>query len=137
MKKEIGNQLLLAIRESSIDCALHIKPNDPNPPRCMTFGSRDSSSFTYEPEMTVEANADVESKRNLKKVSWKGIKVTVVWYEKKKQFVFKPDRKGARTGELYDLQSYIRAKKQGGNPILMGHIRIDEKTGKPGVFPLN
>ncbi len=137
MKKEIANQLLLAIRESSIDCALHIKPNDPNPPRCMTFGSRDSSSFTYEPEMTVEANADVESKRNLKKVSWKGIKVTVSWYEKKRQFVFKPDRKGAKTGELYDLQSYVRAKKQGGNPILMGHIRIDERTGKPGVFPLN
>tara|TARA_B100001057_G_C22859263_1_gene953839 strand:+ start:36 stop:2543 length:2508 start_codon:yes stop_codon:yes gene_type:complete len=137
MKKEIGNQLLLSIRESSIDCALHIKPNDPNPPRCMTFGSRDSSSFTYEPEMTVEANADVESKRNLKKVSWKGIKVTVVWYGKKKQFVFKPDRKGAKTGELYDMQSYIRAKKQGGNPILMGHIRIDERTGKPGIFPLN
>ena len=35
MKKEIGNQLLLAIRESSI--LRHIKPNDPNPPRCMTL----------------------------------------------------------------------------------------------------
>ena len=53
---------------------------------------------------------------------------------KRKQFVFKPDRKGVKTGELYDLQSYIRAKKQGGNPILMGHIRIDERTGKPGDF---
>ena len=136
MKKEIGNQLLLAIRESSIDCTLHTKPNDPNPPRCMTFGSRDSSSFIYEPEMTIEANADTESKRNLKKITWKGqvVKLTNK-FGKKIPFIFKADRKGSKTGEIYDFRSYIAAQKgEIANPTLWGRMVLN-KNGKPIAVP--
>jgi len=31
---------------------------------------------------------------------------------------------------LYDLQSYKRAQKVGGDPVLVGYLRIDQKSGK-------
>ena len=55
-----------------------------------------------------------------------------------KQYAFKPDfpgtkdKKKKKIGEVYDLDSYLRARKHGGNLILKGYLRLDVKTGKIG-----
>ena len=49
---------------------------------------------------------------------------------KKDTKAFKPDKKKSKTGEVYDLESYHRAKTRGGQAILVGKLVIDSKTKK-------
>ena len=74
-------------------------------------------------------------KRNLKKITWKAKRIKIVWYGKKTTFAFRPDGPGIITGKLYDAKSYANAKKQGGDPILVGNIILND-DGKPEAVPL-
>jgi len=68
----------------------------------MSFGNPAPSTFTTTPALTIERDYD--------------------------KYAFKPDRKKAKTGEVYDLESYHRAKRRGGQAILVGRLVIDPKT---------
>ena len=73
----------------------------------------------------------------MKKITWKAIEIKISRPGiGKKKYAFKRDRPKSKTGEVYDLDSYKRAKKQGGQPILVGRLEIDDKTKKP-VFADN
>jgi|UniRef100_A0A6C0BYI0 hypothetical protein len=134
MKKEISDHLLTAIKESSIDCPLYSKEGDGL--KCVTFSSgSDTSRFATEPAITQEKAADQQRKRNLKKITWKAKKVTIPWYGKKKTFAFRPDGPGKKTGKLYDAKSYANAKKQGGDPILVGNIIVND-SGALEIEPI-
>ena len=134
MKKEISDNLLTAIKESSIDCPLYSKEGDGL--KCVTFGSDSNTSrFATEPAITQEKAADQQRKRNLKKITWKAKRVNIIWYGKKTTFAFRPDGPGKKTGKLYDAKSYANAKKQGGDPILIGNIIINE-SGQIEAVPL-
>jgi len=126
IKEEINKQLLRAVKESSFDCALHAKADDKEPLICMSFGNPAPSAFTTTPALTIEKDYDKEQKRNLKRVTWRAIEITISG----RKYAFKPDKKKSKTGEVYDLESYHRAKTRGGQAILVGKLVIDPKTRK-------
>jgi len=129
IKESINKQILGAIKGSSIDCSLHSSDKDKF--TCMSFGSVASSRFTTTPALTTEAEYDVQERRNLKKIEWEAEIVTLggMQYALKRFNMQLPARK-APEGELYDLQSYKRAQKVGGDPVLVGYLRIDRRSGK-------
>jgi len=124
IKEEINKQLLRAVKEAAFDCALHAKPGDKEQLICMSFGNPAPSTFTTTPALTIERDYDREQKRNMKKITWRAIEITISG----KKYAFKPDRKKSKTGEVYDLESYHRAKRRGGQAILVGRLVIDPKT---------
>ena len=126
IKEEINKQLLRAVKESAFDCALHAKSDDKEPLICMSFGNPAPSTFTTTPALTIERDYDKEQKRNLKKITWRAIEITISG----RKYAFKPDKKKSKTGEVYDLESYHRAKKRGGQAILVGKLIIDPQTKK-------
>jgi len=132
IKQEISRQLLRAVKESAIDCAIHARKDDKDPLICLSFGAVGPNQFTTTPALTVEKEFDVQQARNLEKVTWKARAVTIG----ARKYAFKPDRAGASTGEIYDLDSYLRARRIGGAPILRGYLRRDEATKKIKFVPL-
>ena len=129
IKESINKQILYAIKGSAMDCSLHAKEDDPV--ICMSFGAVSPSRFTTTPALTTETEYEKEEKRNLKKIEWTAEVVTLggIKYALRRFNQKLPARK-APEGELYDLQSYLRALKLGGNPVLVGYLRIDPKTRK-------
>jgi hypothetical protein len=129
IKESINKQILSAIKGSAMDCSLHAKEDDPIV--CMSFGAVPESRFTTTPALTTETEYAREEKRNLKKIEWKAEVVTLegIKYALRRFNQKLPARK-APEGELYDIQSYMRALKLGGNPVLVGYLRIDPKTRK-------
>lgn len=137
IKQNINKQLLVAVKESAFDCALHTKPGDKEALMCMSFGTPLPTSFTTKPALTIEKDFDKEEKRNMKKITWKAIVVTLSRPGiGKRKYAFKRDGPKAKTGEVYDLDSYKKARKSGGQAILVGRLKIDRKSGKPIFDPL-
>ena len=66
------------------------------------------------------------SKVNKKRVEWEGFKFSHDGID----YIFKPDRPNAKTGELYDAESYQRAKNSDSNPILVGRLLQDPNNPK-------
>jgi len=128
IKEEINKQLLRSVKESAIDCALHSRADDKEPLLCLSFGAVSPGKFTTTPALTVEREHDQQRQQNLKKVTWRGVNIKI----QGTRYVFKPDKQGARTGEVYDYDSYVRAVRLGGDPILRGWLRRDPTTKKIG-----
>ena len=128
IKEEINKQLLRSVKESAIDCALHSRADDKEPLLCLSFGAVGPGKFTTTPALTVEREHDQQRQQNLKKVTWSGIDIKIGGTK----YVFKADKRGARTGEVYDYDSYVRAVRLGGDPILRGWLRRDPMTKKIG-----
>ena len=128
IKENINKQLFRAIKESAFDCALHAKADDKEALICMSFGQPSSSKFTTTPALTIEKDYDEQEKKNIKKITWRAIEVTLSG----KKYAFKPDKPKSKTGEVYDLESYDRAIKLGGQPILIGYLFINPETNKLG-----
>ena len=124
IKEEINKQLLTAVKESAFDCALHARAGDKEPLMCMSFGRPAPTTFTTTPALTIETDYDKQLKKNYEKITWKAIKVTISG----KRYAFRPSKKGSRTGDVYDLESYNRAVKLGGEAIPVGKLSIDPKT---------
>ena len=128
IKEDINKQLLRAIKESAFDCALHAKEGDKEALICMSFGNPSVTRYTTTPALTIEKNYDEEQQRNMKKITWKARVLTISG----KKYAFKMDGAKSKTGEVYDLESYKRAinPRRGGQPILVGKLIKDDKTGK-------
>jgi hypothetical protein len=126
IKEELNKQLLTAVKESAFDCALHAKAGDKEPLICMSFGTPMPTTFVTKPALTVEMDYDKEQLKNMKKISWKARVVNISG----KKYAFKADKKGSKTGEIYDLESYKRGVRRGGQAILVGRLVIDLETKK-------
>jgi len=116
----------LTVKESAFDCALHARAGDKEPLMCMSFGRPAPTTFTTTPALTIETDYDKQLKKNYEKITWKAIIVTISG----KRYAFRPSKKGAKTGDVYDLESYNRAVKLGGEAIPVGKLSIDTKTKK-------
>ena len=125
LKQALNEQLLRAVKESAIDCHLHARTKDTDGLLCMSFGSPGPGRFTTAPALTVEKEYDLQQARNMTTISWRAVALKIGG----RDYAFRPDRKGAKTGEVYDLESYRIARERGGNPILRGYIRKDATTG--------
>ena len=106
-KEDITTSILRSVKESSIDCALHIKSNASEKLQCFSFGSNNSSKFAYNPALEDEPSDEIAQK-NQREVTWKAkeVKIGDTTYAL-----------NAKTNEVYDLDSY----KQG-QPLKVGNL---------------
>ena len=113
IKEDINRDLLRSIKESAIDCNIHIRGENKEQLQCFSIGNPKVDKFAYVPNIANQEE-DKVAKINKETITWKAttVKIQGIEYAYRKE-----------TGEVYDLDSY-RQK----NPILIGNLTI--KDGK-------
>jgi len=120
IKDEFSNQLITAIKESSIDCAIYSKRGNKEQLHCLNFGEPSPDAFAYKPTISKDSS-DTASKINRKTVEWVGREITI---HGKKYILREID---SRRGNLYDFESYKQAVVQPGmEPLLIGSLEKSE-----------
>jgi hypothetical protein len=122
IKESINKNILLEVKESSIDCSIHNKASNPEKLKCYSFGKVSSSSYANVPDYNDESKDSV-SKINKRKKIWDGKKVKIgsTIYTAKL-----PALSDGRI-EIYDYESFRYVQKYGiGNTVFVGHY--DPKT---------
>tara|TARA_Y100001958_G_scaffold159738_1_gene162912 strand:- start:6519 stop:9893 length:3375 start_codon:yes stop_codon:yes gene_type:complete len=114
LKENVTEKILQAVKESSFDCALHASAGSKEPIKCFSFGSVNSSKFSYAPSYE-EEESDTVAEHNLITVKWKAVEVEIQGVK----FAL-----NKATGDVYDLDSYKR-----GQPVQVGKLKI-ENQGK-------
>ena len=124
IKAKINSELLKAIKEAAIDCALYADTMSKEGLSCLAFPDATPKSLSYVPSVSQEDTATVEAS-NKRNVTWGAREVTIdgVKY-------------ALRTGtkKLYDIKSYMAAVKAGDegrriDPVFVG-ILHESKAGK-------
>jgi hypothetical protein len=124
IKAKINSELLKAIKEAAIDCALYADTMSKEGLSCLAFPDATPKSLSYVPSVSQEDTATVEAS-NKRNVTWGAREVTIdgVNY-------------ALRTGtkKLYDIKSYMAAVKAGDegrqiDPVFVG-ILHESKAGK-------
>ena len=95
IKSELSQEITRAIKESSIDCAIH--PNNKDLV-CMNFGTNPSDGFITTPSVYNE-QSDKITKMNVRKRTWKARKITINGI----QYAYNED-----TRVIYDYDAYKR-----------------------------
>jgi len=119
-KEEITTNILHAVKEVSIDCALHLKSNASEKLQCFTFGSNNANKFAYNLSFEDE-QSDAIADKNQKGVTWKAQEVEV----NGTKYAL-----NQKTNEVYDLDSY-----KNNNPIKVADLIIQGK-GKDATYNL-
>jgi hypothetical protein len=119
-KEEITTNILHAVKEVSIDCALHLKSNASEKLQCFTFGSNNANKFAYNLSFE-EEQSDAIADKNQKGVTWKAQEVDV----NGTKYAL-----NQKTNEVYDLDSY-----KNNNPIKVADLIIQGK-GKDATYNL-
>lgn len=121
IKEEINHQLLIAVKEASIDCAIYAKSGSSEPLVCYSVGRANKNTFSYKPSVDKE-EADVVDRGNKVEITWKA----KVIKQGAKRYVLR-----VGTTEVYDYDSYMQAlETKEGNPILKGRLVKKEVDGK-------
>ena len=122
IKEGITNQLTKGIKESSIDCAVHVKSSRKEGLQCLSFGNPKPNSFSYNPSYAKDEN-DTVSTLNKTTIKWEG-----------RELMDKNGRKfviNEQDNYVYDYESYIAAKTiPGANPIRIGRYVVINGKGK-------
>jgi len=121
IKQKINNQILKAIKETAIDCQLYANANKRAPKDkdlvCYGFGKVESNQFSYYPNFEMDEN------------SKEGLDVTTIQWEARKVTINGIDYAlNEETMDLYDYQSYIKAKESGTQLLFVG--KLVKKKGK-------
>lgn len=116
IKEEINLQIIKAIKETAIDCAIYSKASKEGL-KCITFGEPSNKTFAYVPNIEKQEN-DVITKKNKKTIEWTGEvrKINGVKYVTRKM--------DDTHYNVYDYESYKKGKDEGTNPILVGTITV-------------
>ena len=130
IKEEINQQLLMAIKEASIDCAIHRDKNSKEKLKCFTFGSVVSNKFSYPPSVDNE-ESDTSASRNVKQTTLKLVEITASVAGKPVKYAYDKSTK-----LVYDHSSYIVSQEVGGEPLCIGKMEIN-KEGKAKLVPLS
>jgi hypothetical protein len=130
IKEEINSQLLMAIKEASIDCAIHRDKNSKEKLKCFTFGSVVSNKFSYPPSVDNE-ESDTSASRNVKQTTLKLVEITASVAGKPVKYAYDKSTK-----LVYDLGSYIVSQEVGGEPLCIGKMEVN-KDGKAKLVPLS
>ena len=120
IKKNITKGILLAVKETSMDCAIHSGSNAKEGIACYSFGNAPPQNFSYRPSYTSEEK-ELISKVNRKQITWKGYKIKIQGID---YVIKRTDKENKMIGEIYDYDSYIGARKRGTNPILIGRTEL-------------
>ena len=117
IKENINKQILKAIKEASIDCALQVRTGGDNL-TCFAFTDPAAATFAYKPALTGGDDDDL-ARANQKE---RKVKIHIITYGNKKYAYNKKDN------EVYDYESYQITKKQrGAKPIVVGKIVDKDK----------
>ena len=120
IKEEINKQLLTAVKETAIDCAIHTRSTSKEQLVCLSFAGQNPNKFSFKPSISTEEK-DIVSNINTKKISWKAREIKLDG----KRYAYRKE-----TQQVYDYDSYIMAMKNSQvNPILIGKI-IKNEQGK-------
>ena len=130
IKEEINSQLLMAIKEASIDCAVHRDKNSKEKLKCFTFGSVMSNKFSYPPSVDNE-ESDTSAARNVKQTTLKLVEITASVAGKPVKYAYDKSTK-----LVYDHSSYIVSQEVGGEPLCIGKM-ITNEEGKAKLVPLS
>jgi len=119
IKEEVNTQLINAVKESAIDCAIYSK-NSQEGLHCLNFGEPSNSKFAYNPSISSD-QTDVVATLNKKKIEWtaKPVRIYGVEYAARKM--------SEKLYNIYDLNSYQSAMRSGDNPILVGTLETNSK----------
>jgi hypothetical protein len=121
IKAEISGQLLTAIKESSIDCAIYAKRGNKEQLNCIQFGNPSSSAISYKPSIGSE-EPDKATSINKNLIEWRGDEVSI----KGKKYIYREIN--SRLGNLYDYDSYMRALENPAvEPVLLGTLETNER----------
>jgi hypothetical protein len=115
IKEQLTSQLLIAVKEASIDCATHIKSSTKEGLVCLSFGQPTANTFSYNPNISQDQN-DTIANINRTTIDWEA-----------RPFTYKPTGKRYMlrmdTKQVYDYDSVIQAKQiPGVRPILIGKL---------------
>ena len=100
LKEEVTDKLLHAVKEASVDCALHTTAEGPEKLQCLTFGSIDPDAFSYAGSYTDE-DTDAIAQQNQRTDKINAVEVT---FDGIKYFY---DR---RSNALYEYESFKRGQ---------------------------
>jgi hypothetical protein len=122
IKEELNSQLIKALKETAIDCAIYSKGNKENL-QCISFGETGKNSYSYNPSIDQD-QIDTVAVINKKALVWtaKPIKIYGVDYAARQM--------SPSLYNIYDKDSYNKVRETGqGDPILIGTLEI-KKDGK-------
>ena len=116
IKEEINSQIIKAIKESAIDCAIYSKSSKEGL-QCISFGEPSNTKFAYVPNIEKQENESI-STINKKVIEWTGKPIMI-------QGVKRISRKMSSTlYNIYDYESYVKAVNNEGEPILIGTVTL-------------
>jgi hypothetical protein len=120
IKENLTNQILKAIKSSSIDCITHTKSNMKEGIVCLSFGNPPNTKFSYNPNLEQDQN-DTIADINMEVNNWEVKEIFIKSTGKK--YMLRLDN-----NELYDYDSIIQAKQIPGiRPILLGKLAKNEE----------
>jgi hypothetical protein len=120
IKEKLSTQILMGIKEASIDCATYTKSNTKEGLVCLAFGQPSASDFSYNPNISQDEN-DTTAAINRVTVNWEARPFTDRYG---KQYMLRQD-----TNQVYDYDSVIQAQKiPGVRPILLGKL-VKDRNG--------
>ena len=115
IKENLTDQILRAIKSSSIDCITHSKSNVKEGIVCLSFGDPPVGKFSYNPNLEQDQN-DAIADINIKVNDW-DVKELVI-QSTGKRYMVRLD-----TQQVYDYDSIIQAKLVPGiRPVLLGKL---------------
>ena len=122
IKEEVNTQLINAVKEAAIDCAVYSHNSKENL-HCLNFGEPINSKFAFNPSISAD-QTDIVATLNKKEIKWKAkpVKIYGIDYAARKM--------NETLYNIYDLKSYEAAQESGVNPLLIGTLEIDAKGKK-------
>jgi hypothetical protein len=127
IKRDVNKQLLTAVKEAAIDCAIHTSTSSKEGLVCYSFGEPSVDKFATTPSYSHQEK-DAESDMNKEKITWKGKSFTF----KGKKYILRMEADGkSMTDMVYDYDSFQQAKKNPAvNPILVGRLVREGKKAR-------
>jgi hypothetical protein len=129
LKSNINKNILLAIKESSFDCALHKKPGSKENIACYSISRTNPDTFTFTDLNVGDDQKDDVANVNKEKIKWKAIEITIKGVKRVLRKKYPNDPK-SKLGVVYDKESF-----DSGKLIVVGKIIEHPKTKKINYIP--
>ena len=125
IKESINEEILLAIKSTSIDCKIHNKPGTPEYAQCFSVASAKSDKYTYKPSYTTDEKDD-ERQINVRQVQSKGeIEMDIPGMGK---VMVDASYKKTKKGFIYDWEDYKTSNIKRKIGMLVPHPTKKGKT---------
>ena len=114
LKENIISQLLQAVREAAIDCAMQPKGKGADALKCFTFGAPSPAKFATRPSYA-EEETDAVADMNQTEVKWRAKELVMQGVK----YALNP-----ADNKVYDFESYQAAVAGEGQPIQVGVLEM-------------